>query len=328
MTAEELAEHCARKPLGEYSSGKQVIALVVVLLASTVAVYFPVLCKNVQNTIVRNAIFVTRHFGTGVIISTALVHLFQPAVSLFSDECLGKLATESVPSAFTLVGIVLIFAVEFWFTRFLEAKYGNRAGNSTEAAASCCTPSSPQVSDTRAKNPEAQMSEAADIVTARRKLLTCTTFEAGIIFHSVIVGVTLGTASTDKAWMGLFIALIFHQVFEGISLGHAIAQVPFKRGSLRPYFLAGLFAVTTPLGIGIGIGVHSTFNASDAKTLWAMGALACLSAGILLWSGFICLLSSEWVNGPMKQASNIRALVGMLSVIAGAVLMTLIGHWI
>lgn len=41
--------------------------------------------------------------------------------------------------------------------------------------------------------------------------------EAGIIFHSVIIGVTIGTAS-GEGWVPLLIAIVFHQFCEGLGL--------------------------------------------------------------------------------------------------------------
>lgn len=38
--------------------------------------------------------------------------------------------------------------------------------------------------------------------------------EAGIIFHSIMIGVSLG-ASGGSQWRPLFIAIVFHQMFGG-----------------------------------------------------------------------------------------------------------------
>lgn len=38
--------------------------------------------------------------------------------------------------------------------------------------------------------------------------------EAGIIFHSIMIGVTLGADSGDS-WTTLLIVIVFHQFFEG-----------------------------------------------------------------------------------------------------------------
>lgn len=91
--------------------------------------------------------------------------------------------------------------------------------------------------------------------------------EIGIMVHSVIIGlcsfldswsycnigVSLGVASEE--FVSLLIALCFHQFFEGLGLGAMIARVNFKYCGLA--YLNGLaFALTTPVGVAIGIGIQ------------------------------------------------------------------------
>jgi zinc transporter 1/2/3 len=40
--------------------------------------------------------------------------------------------------------------------------------------------------------------------------------EAGILFHSIMIGVTLG-ASGGNGWTTLLIVIVFHQFFEGLA---------------------------------------------------------------------------------------------------------------
>ncbi|KAL0034701.1 hypothetical protein WJX77_003183 [Trebouxia sp. C0004] len=48
------------------------------------------------------------------------------------------------------------------------------------------------------------------------------TFEAGIIFHSIFIGITLGISSNADTVRSLMIALIFHQGFGALYTGAAI----------------------------------------------------------------------------------------------------------
>ena len=49
--------------------------------------------------------------------------------------------------------------------------------------------------------------------------------ELGIVVHSVIIGISLGTSESPKTIKPLFDALTFHQFFEGMGLGGCISQV-------------------------------------------------------------------------------------------------------
>jgi hypothetical protein len=70
---------------------------------------------------------------------------------------------------------------------------------------------------------------ALDEEQARRKQkMVSKVLEIGIVFHSVIIGVTMGMSQDVCAIRPLVVALSFHQVFEGMGLGGCIAQVRAK----------------------------------------------------------------------------------------------------
>ena len=87
---------------------------------------------------------------------------------------------------------------------------------------------------------------------------------------TVVIGVALGTQG-DNAFIPLFLAILFHQMFEGTGLGARIALIPGH--GLRKIVLATLYALTTPLGVAIGLGVHQGFNPNTPGFLIAVGVL-------------------------------------------------------
>lgn len=52
--------------------------------------------------------------------------------------------------------------------------------------------------------------------------------ELGIVVHSVIIGISLGTSESSNTIKPLVAALTFHQFFEGMGLGGCISQVFFR----------------------------------------------------------------------------------------------------
>ena len=64
--------------------------------------------------------------------------------------------------------------------------------------------------------------------TRRKQKMVSKVLEIGIVFHSVIIGVTMGMSQDVCAIRPLVVALSFHQVFEGMGLGGCIAQVRAK----------------------------------------------------------------------------------------------------
>lgn len=91
--------------------------------------------------------------------------------------------------------------------------------------------------------------------------------------------------------------------------------------------MAVAFALITPLGMAIGIGVLDRFNGNDPSTLVAIGTLDALSAGILAWLGIVEMLARDWFHGPLHNSSPLRTIVAMVSLLAGLILMSLLGKW-
>jgi zinc transporter 1/2/3 len=149
--------------------------------------------------------------------------------------------------------------------------------------------------------------------------------ETGIIFHSLLLGITLVVAG-DSVFITLFIVIVFHQMFEGLALGARIATIsglPKTKYIVLPL----AFAFVTPVGMAIGIGVLNTFNGNDPSTIVALGTLDALSAGILLWVGLVSMWANDWMYGSLRHAGLVKTIVAMIALMAGMALMGLLGKW-
>jgi len=114
--------------------------------------------------------------------------------------------------------------------------------------------------------------------------------EFGVLFHSVIIGLTLGTASSE--FTALYPVVVFHQSFEGLGIGARLSAIPFpKRLSWMPWWLCAGYGLTTPIAIAAGLGVRTTYNAGSFTANIVSGVLDSTSAGILLYTGFVELLA-------------------------------------
>jgi zinc transporter 1/2/3 len=70
--------------------------------------------------------------------------------------------------------------------------------------------------------------------------------EFGVIFHSVIIGLNLGTVGDE--FKTLYPVIVFHQSFEGLGIGARMSAIPFpKRLSWLPWFLCAGYGLTTPI---------------------------------------------------------------------------------
>lgn len=79
--------------------------------------------------------------------------------------------------------------------------------------------------------------------------------------------------------------------------------------------------------MAIGIGVLQHFNGNDKGTLIAIGTLDAFSAGILAWVGIVEMWAADWVFGGLKDAPLLRTCLAMAGLVAGLVLMSVLGKW-
>ena len=73
--------------------------------------------------------------------------------------------------------------------------------------------------------------------------------ELGVVFHSVIIGLTLATTEwegDDDKFYVLFPVIVFHQLFEGLGLGSRLAYMPEFFSMWFLCLLALLYALCTP----------------------------------------------------------------------------------
>lgn len=150
--------------------------------------------------------------------------------------------------------------------------------------------------------------------------------ELGIVMHSVLIGIDLGTTS-NSSFTTLLIALVFHQFFEGMALGTRLNEAEYKR-LLVPICMGLIYIVMTPIGIAIGIGLHSSFNENSYSSVLSNAILDSLSAGILLYNAYVSLMSMEMSHNPaFHNGSTTRKVCSFVSMYVGAGLMALIGEW-
>lgn len=159
----------------------------------------------------------------------------------------------------------------------------------------------------------------------QRKMLQCLLLEAGILFHSVFIGMALSVA-TGPMFVIFLIAVSFHQTFEGMALGSRIAAVQFPRGSLRPWLMVLAYGVTTPIGQAIGLVVHRIYDPASMGGLIVVGVMNAISAGLLLYAGLVQLLAEDFLSEKSyKVLKGKKRLHAYLAVVFGAVLMALVG---
>jgi len=225
----------------EYNLNLHIGSVFVVLAVSTFACAFPMLVLRFPRLrIPARVLFVVRHFGTGVLIATAFVHLLPTAFISLGDPCLSGFWTEdypAMPGAITLLAIFLIAGIEMSFSPEKRccaapmnasgvAKPSHKGANRTvtdnerrsgdmEISTIAKCPPAGEDHDKNHEHSETEYDPDAKINLTteqehRKAFLQCVLLEMGILFHSVFIGMNL-SVSSGREFVILFIAIVFHR---------------------------------------------------------------------------------------------------------------------
>lgn len=341
--------------------GARVSSIFVIGGVSTLLTFFPVVAKRVPRLHIPLYVYLfARYFGSGVIIATAFVHLLDPAYEEIGPaSCVGLTggwSTYSWPPAIALTSSLLIFLLDVAAERYVEMKYGAEhdhniedvmtGGNRQSEYSHISRPvlTKKAAIDRREHSSDHEASKIAfekkfqedflneDYVddharqlAVRQQIAAFLILEFGVLFHSVIIGLNLGVAGDE--FSTLYVVLVFHQSFEGLGIGARLSAIPFKKGSWIPWLLCTAYGLTTPISIAIGLGVRTTYNPGSFTANVVSGVLDSISAGILIYTGFVELLARDFIFNPQRTKNNFRLAFMAGCVILGAGIMALLGKW-
>ncbi|KAK5322099.1 hypothetical protein LTR70_003946 [Exophiala xenobiotica] len=158
----------------------------------------------------------------------------------------------------------------------------------------------------------------------QKMFLQCLLLEAGILFHSIFIGMAVSVA-TGTAFVVLLIAICFHQTFEGFALGARIANlIPalFDARSPKPWLMCLAYGMTTPLGQIIGLLLHRLYDPNSEAGLLTVGITNAISSGLLLFAGLVQLVAEDFLaDSSYKALKGSRRIEANLAVACGGLLM-------
>ncbi|PYI06275.1 Zinc/iron permease [Aspergillus sclerotiicarbonarius CBS 121057] len=405
---------CGSRERGAYNTPIHVFALFLILVLSTLACSFPVLARRFPRLpIPRRFLFLSRHFGTGVLIATAFVHLLPTAFVSLTDPCLPRFWSQTYRAMAGFVAMISVFVVvlvEMFFalkgaghvhgseydqlisdvgadstsddqdeeinyrdgladdihldsirehtpsqsSRPLEgisAGESSRPNNkdlavSTEGRDTEYGESGPYESacintqkgrhdrpwHSGGHQSHGAAHQGTEIDSSRqnpqRQLLQCLLLEAGILFHSIFIGMALSVA-TGTSFIVLLVAICFHQTFEGFALGSRIASlIPdlFPPSSFRPWLMALAYGTTTPIGQAMGLILHNLYDPASTTGLLTVGITNAISSGLLLFAGLVELLAEDFLSETSYVTlRGQRRIEACIAVAGGALLMAFVG---
>ncbi|XP_021732009.1 zinc transporter 1-like [Chenopodium quinoa] len=308
-------------------------AIAVILVASALGVSLPIVGKNFLALHPESEIFfLIKSFAAGVILSTGFIHILPDAFKDLTNPCLSEKPWRNFPftGLFAMVGALGSLMIDAYATGYYRRMHFGEAApsdttdkeNGGAHAGHVHLHSHATHGHAHGSGPPEGLSELDRI----RYKVTSQVLEMGIVVHSVIIGLSLGTSQSIDYIKSLMAALCFHQFFEGVGLAGCIVQASFKSASTL--CMALFFSLTTPVGIAIGIGLSmsNVYKNNSPTALIIQGLLNSVAAGILIYMALVDLLAQDFMSP--KLQTNTRLFFGVnLTLLLGAGFMAVLAYW-
>lgn len=276
----------------------------------------------------KDLFFMIKAFAAGVILATGFIHVLPDAFEHLTSPCLkenpwGKFPFTGFVSMVAAIGTLLVDTLA---TSYYNSKHFNKSQPAVNADEEEGENHATHVHvHTHATHGHAHGSdESASGAQLIRHRVISQVLELGIVVHSVIIGISLGASDSSSTVKTLLIALSFHQFFEGMGLGGCISQAKFKGQAI--VVMALFFALTTPVGIAIGIGISSVYKENSPTALIVEGVLNSASAGILIYMALVDLLAADFTSAKVQGSVKLMLQV-FVFLLLGAGLMSVLAIW-
>ncbi|XP_058198816.1 zinc transporter 6, chloroplastic [Rhododendron vialii] len=314
----------------------KLISILVIFVTSVVGISSPVMLARLFHgkPVYDKAILIIKCFAAGVILSTSLVHVLPDAFDALADcQVSSRHPWKDFPFSglVTLIGVLTALLVDLTATSHVDSHgHGHGHGKNSHYAP---IGTSEELA-ARRKSAESggelgvigERSAAEELLRMKQRLVS-QVLEIGIIFHSVIIGVTMGMSQNQCTIRPLVAALAFHQIFEGMGLGGCIAQAGFSFGTTA--YMCFLFSVTTPVGIVLGMIIFSLtgYDDSSLNALILEGILGSLSSGILIYMGLVDLIALDFFHSKLMSSEPWLKKASFVALVLGSTSMSILALW-
>lgn len=316
----------------------RITAVFVLLVLSAAGALLPVVAvKWKRIKLPTMSIFLARYFGSGAIVATAFVHLLVDTSVTLTKPCLGGTFVEYPwAQAIVLMSLFTIFVFDVIAHKKFQSEL--RSGASSETESNNDTKIVHDVTADKLnedleldlKNENGSTHVVDQFYTREllmKRMLNCVILEAGVVFHSVFVGLSL--AMSGNKFITLYIAICFHQFFEGMGLGTRFASLEWpKKYNYVPWLLGLIFSLATPVAMAGGLGVRKTYSVESRTGLIITGVFNATCAGVLIYSGVSELMAADFIYSEEFRDKDMKLLVLALFLFSlGAGIMAFLGKW-
>ncbi|XWS11345.1 hypothetical protein CRYUN_Cryun38cG0075900 [Craigia yunnanensis] len=255
-------------------------------------------------------------FAGGVFLGTAMMHFLSDANETFED-----LTSIEYPFAFMLAcaGYLLTMMADCVISYVYGKGKSSSNNGDLELQGSEQSKSNPHGNPPVCKGTEtacAQSSSLTSVSSFGDSILLI----VALCFHSVFEGIAIGVAETEAdAWKALW-TISLHKIFAAIAMGIALLRMIPDRPLLSCIAYAFAFAISSPVGVAIGIIIDATTQGAVADWIFAISmGLAC---GVFIYVSINHLLSKGYtpekkvpVDTPHHKFLAVLLGVGVIAVV-------------
>ncbi|XP_057833881.1 zinc transporter 11-like [Cryptomeria japonica] len=277
-------------------------SLIVVKICCLIIVFTATFAGGISPYFFRwNEVFVSlgTQFAGGVFLGTALMHFLRDSAKTFTD-----LTDNEYPLAFMLstAGYLLTMLGDLVVT-WVNAKQEKRKEIIPEA-----------------NTKKTSLDSSASVRDSLLLILA-------LCFHSFFEGIAIGVAETKaEAWKTLW-TVSLHKIFAAIAMGVALLQIIPNRPLLSTATYAFAFAISTPIGVVVGILIDATTEGRLADWFYAISmGLAC---GIFIYVAINHLLKRGTThhNSQDNEIPLDKPFYSFMAVVLGSGLISVVMIW-
>uniref|UniRef100_A0A0E0JU84 Zinc transporter n=1 Tax=Oryza punctata TaxID=4537 RepID=A0A0E0JU84_ORYPU len=258
-------------------------------------------------------------FAAGVFLGTSLMHFLADSTATFKG-----LTSNQYPFSFmlTCVGFLLTMLSDLVIAAVARRSGGVSNNQVSEQQAEG------EYVDAEASGAVSRKEDAA-AVAHPAMLVRTSSFEDAVLlivalcFHSVFEGIAIGVSATkSEAWRNLW-TIGLHKIFAAVAMGIALLRMIPKRPFLMTIVYSLAFAVSSPVGVGVGIAIDATAEGRPAD--WTYAISMGLATGVFIYVAINHLIAKGY--RPNQPTAADKPAFKFLAVLLGIAVMAVVMIW-
>ncbi|KAL7589579.1 zinc transporter 1 [Lactuca sativa] len=254
-------------------------------------------------------------FAGGVFLGTSLMHFLSD-----SNEVFGDLTTKTYPFAFMLASAgYLLTMFSDCVILYVVGRGGHGGGGENKVA----VVEEEEEGRMRGGDPSEHGNHSHPIFVKTSSLSDTILLILALCFHSIFEGIAVGVSSTKTdAWRNLW-TISLHKIFAAVAMGIALLRLIPKRPFLLTVIYSFAFAISSPIGVGIGIAINATTEGVVADWMYAicMG----IATGVFVYVAIHHLIAKGFK--PQEDAYFDKPFFKFLAVLLGVGVIAVVMIW-